>query len=253
MQYGIKQYIFVVRELTAREIKRKYSRSLLGIVWSVLQPLMFMAVMSLIFGVILPHDSNYAANYLCGYIMWAMFKSSTLTSMTAFVDNKDLFQKSKLPRSIFVLSRVYTGFVNLLLSTIAIAITLIIYRLHVHLTVLVFFVDVILTTIFTTGVSYILSTIYVFYRDIKFLWKNLTVLLVHMLAIYIPISRYPNFVVKYTKANPLFMYADIARKTIVDGMVDWIEIVHGLMWAIVSLLVGLIVFKLKENEMVKSI
>ena len=104
-----RQYIFVIRELTSREIKRKYSRSYLGIVWSVLNPLLMMAVISLIFSQLFKRSiENYPIYYLTGNILWQLFTGATNAAMTALIDNKTMLIKVKLPMEIFVLARVYT-------------------------------------------------------------------------------------------------------------------------------------------------
>ena len=169
MEYGLKQYIFVIRELTAREIKRKYSRSVLGIMWSVLNPLLYMIVMSLVLSGYTLDKKLYPVYYITGFTLWTMFSTSTSTSMSAFEDNRDLFQKSKLPREIFVLSRVYTAFVNLGFSCIALVLVLICFRISLNWTIVILFVDVLFELIFTIGVSFLLATIYVFYKDIQYI------------------------------------------------------------------------------------
>lgn len=91
-----KQYLFVIHELVSRETKRKYARSKLGILWSVLNPLLSMAVLSMIFSTIFKRSiENYPIYYLTGFIIWNMFTLSTNTAMTALVDNKQTFNKSK--------------------------------------------------------------------------------------------------------------------------------------------------------------
>ena len=86
-----RQFAFVIRQLTARELKRKYARSYLGIVWSVLNPLLSMAVLSLIFSQLFRRSiENYPIYYLTGYILWQAFTGSTTAAMTALVDNKPL-------------------------------------------------------------------------------------------------------------------------------------------------------------------
>lgn len=134
MQYGIKQYIFVIRELTAREIKRKYSRSVLGILWSVLQPLLFMIIMSIVFSGFSSKETIYPVYYLTGYTVWTMFNNATLTAMSVFEDNKRLLEKTKLPREVFLLSRNYTAFVNLVFSTVALSAVILFYRLPISWT-----------------------------------------------------------------------------------------------------------------------
>ena len=92
------QYAFVIRQLTSREIKRKYARSYLGIVWSVLNPLLSMTVLSLIFSQIFQRSiENYPIYYLTGYLLWQTFTGATNASMTALADNKMLLLKVKFP------------------------------------------------------------------------------------------------------------------------------------------------------------
>lgn len=253
MEYGLKQYIFVIRELTTREIKRKYSRSVLGIIWSVLQPLLFMFVMTAVFSGFTLNNISYPVYYLTGYTTWSMFSIATTTAMTAFEDNKLLFQKTKLPREIFVLSRDYTSLVNLGFSSIALLLVLIFFKVQLRWTVVIFFVDVIFELIFTVGISFLLATIYVFYKDIKFIWQNIIVLLIHMIAIFYPIERYPDAVREFTYHNPLFIYPDIARKSIINGTCEIEQLTAMFVWAIGAFLIGLAVFKLAENSIIKKI
>ena len=87
------QYFFVVRELVSRELKRKYSRSKLGVLWSVLNPLLSMAILSMIFSTMFRHSiENYPIYYLTGYVIWNLFTIATNTAMTALVDNKPLLE-----------------------------------------------------------------------------------------------------------------------------------------------------------------
>ena len=124
-----KQYWFVIKELTSREIKRKYSRSYLGIVWSVLNPLLSMCVISLIFTQLFHRSiENFPIYYLTGSIIWTMFTGATNAAMTSLVDNKMLLIKVKFPMNIFILSRVYTSLVNFLYSLVAYVIMLVVFR-----------------------------------------------------------------------------------------------------------------------------
>ncbi len=252
MQYGIKQYIFVIRELTAREIKRKYSRSVLGILWSVLNPLLFMGLMSIVFWEI-SKSSTYPVYYIISYTIWSMFNVATKTSITAFEDNKNLFQKTKLPRLVFVLSRNYTAFVNMLFSFVALLISLCIFRIMLSPSVIMFFIAALFELMFSIGVSIILASLYVFYKDVKFLWENIIVLLVHMLAIYMPIEVYPESIRYYMEINPLFIFADVARMSILEKSFELDRMLVMAMWAVGSFIIGLVVFKSLENKIVEKI
>lgn len=125
----MRQYLFVISELTGRELKRKYSRSRLGIIWSVLNPLLNMIVLSLIFSTMFKRSiENFPVYYLCGYVLWTLFTTATNTAMTALVDNKQMLIKVKIPMRVFIISRVYTALVNFGYSLIAFVPILLIFR-----------------------------------------------------------------------------------------------------------------------------
>lgn len=250
-----KQYFFVIRELTAREIKRKYARSYLGIIWSVLNPLLTMMVMSLIFSYMFKHSiDNYPVYYLTGNVLWGLFSIGTNSAMTALVDNKNLLIKAKLPKQTFVLSRIYTALVNFGYTCIAYIMMLIIFRVKPSWTVLLFIPDVILALIFTIGVGYILSILYVFFADIKYLYSVLLTLLMYMSAIFYPASSLPPVLQTLIGYNPVYLTIYIAREAVVYGRMphysSWIKL---LLAAAISLWVGLVVFRDKQNDVMQRV
>ena len=98
-------YGFVIAQLTSRELKRKYARSYLGVVWSVLNPLLSMAVLSLIFSRLFRRSiDNYPIYYLTGYILWQTFTGATIAAMTTLADNKMLLLRVKFPMDLFILA-----------------------------------------------------------------------------------------------------------------------------------------------------
>lgn len=250
-----KQYFFVIRELTAREIKRKYARSYLGIIWSVLNPLLTMMVMSLIFSYMFKHSiDNYPVYYLTGNVLWGLFSTGTNSAMTALVDNKNLLVKAKLPKQTFVLSRIYTALVNFGYTCVAYILMLIIFRVKPSWTVLLFIPDVILALIFTIGVGYILSILYVFFADIKYLYSVLLTLLMYMSAIFYPASSLPPVLQTLIGYNPVYLTIYIAREAVVYGRMphysSWIKL---LLAAAISLWIGLIVFRNKQNDVMQRV
>lgn len=133
-----KQYAFVIQQLTMREIKRKYARSYLGILWSVLNPLLSMAVLSLIFSQLFRRSiENYPIYYLTGYLLWQLFTGATTAAISTLTDNKSLLLKVKFPMEIFVLTRVYTALINFLYSAAAYVVMLLIFRITPKWTMLI--------------------------------------------------------------------------------------------------------------------
>lgn len=249
------QYFFVVRELVSRELKRKYSRSKLGVLWSVLNPLLSMAVLSMIFSAIFKHSiENYPIYYLTGYIIWNLFTTATNTAMTALVDNQTLLLQVKLPKVIFPIARVYTAFINFLYSLIAYVVMLIVFQVNPDLHMVIFPAVVALLLIFTMGLSYILTIAYAFFGDIKHLYSVLLTLWMYLSALFYPVDVLPEFVKKIIMENPIYNYVAAARECMMYGhfptLDQWIRM---LIWAAAVYGVGWLCFKTKQDKIIQKI
>lgn len=250
-----KQYWFVIRELTSREIKRKYSRSKLGIVWSVLNPLLTMVVMSMIFSYMFKRSiEHYPVYYLCGSILWNLFTGSTNSAMTSLVDNRLMLIKVKFPMQIFILARVYTAVVNFLYSSIAFVAVVCVFRILPNPMWLFIPIVVFLLTIFALGISYILATAYVFFGDVKHLYSVLLTLWLYMSAIFYPIEQLPDFLQKVIRFNPIYNYIDCLRSLVLHAtMPPTVEIIKIIIWAASSYLIGYMIFKMNQNQIMQKL
>ena len=250
-----KQYWFVIRELTSREIKRRYSRSKLGIVWSVLNPLLMMAVLSLIFSQMFDRSvDNYPIFYLCGYILWQLFTGATNAAMTTLVDNKNMLIKVRFPMDIFILSRVYTAFVNFLYSLIAFAVMICVFRVWPNWTLLFMPVIVFLLMIFALGIAFILATAYVFFGDVKHLYGVLLTLWMYMSAIFYPVDSLGEGIARVIRANPIFSYIDGLRFLVLEGTLPpAAKVIQMAVWAVVMFVIGRCVFVRNRNRIMQRI
>lgn len=250
-----RQYIFVIRELTSREIKRKYSRSYLGIVWSVLNPLLMMAVISLIFSQLFKRSiENYPIYYLTGNILWQLFTGATNAAMTALIDNKTMLIKVKLPMEIFVLARVYTALVNLGYSFIAYVVMLIAFGITPKWTMLFTPVIILFLLLFSLGISFILSTAYVFFGDVKHLYGVLLTLWMYCSAIFYPVERLEGTIRQIIEINPIFNYIDSMRSIVMYGqMPPALEILRMVVWAAAMYVVGYYIFRKNRNKVMQKI
>lgn len=250
-----KQYFFVIRELTSREIKRKYSRSYLGVIWSVLNPLLMMAVLSMIFTQLFNKTvENYPIYYLSGYVVWLMFMEATNTSITTLVDNKSMLIKVRLPMEVFVLSRIYTSLVNFIYSMVAYIIMLVVFQVVPSITVICFPFIILLVLIFSIGISFILSAAYVFFGDVKHLYTVLTTLWMYCSAIFYPIDSIKGIVHDIIEINPMFQYINAARNVVMYQ--TWpspVEIMVMIGWAVVMFEIGYLVFQLNKNKIMQKI
>lgn len=250
-----KQYYFVIKELVSREIKRKYARSFLGIIWSVLNPLMTMAVMSMIFTTIFKRTiENFPIYYLTGQIIWQLFSGATNAAMTAFVDNQNLLLKVKLPRQTFVLARLYAALTNFGYVCIAYVLMLLVFRIKPSFTMLLFPIDILFLLLFTTGLGYLLSVLYVFFADVKYLYSIILTLWMYMSAIFYPYESTTPLMQRVIGANPMFVYIDFARDAVMygrcPGLIRWIQMI---VWGAASFALGYAVFRKNENRIMQKI
>lgn len=249
------QYFFAIRELTMREIRRKYARSYLGILWSVLSPLLNMIVMSLIFSTMFKRSiENYPIYYLTGNIFWSLFSTTTNTSMSALMDNRNLLMKAKLPKQTFILSRAYTALVNFGYTMTAYVLMLIVFRIRIKPTMLLFPVVVIFALLFAVGIGYILSILYVFFADIKYLYSVLLTLWMYLSAIFYPVESLSGIMQKVIGTNPVYVQIAIARDCVMYGNLPepimWVKLIG---WGAGMFLAGYLVFHNKENQVMQKI
>lgn len=250
-----KQYIFALRQMVSREVKRKYARSHLGIIWSVLNPLMMMAVMSMIFTTMFKREiENFPIYYLTGQILWNFFSTSTNSAMGALVDNKSLLVRVKLPKQTFVLSRVFTALTNLGYTCIAYVFMLIVFRVKPNICMLLFPVVVFFLTLFCLGVSYILSIVYVHFADVAHLYSVLLRVLVYMTALFYPVESVAPALQRIIKINPVYAYVYCARQCVIYGRCPepavWIQII---VWGVAMFSIGYYVFKKNENTVMQKV
>lgn len=255
MQENRRQYVFAIKELTGREIKRKYARSHLGIIWSVLNPLLTMTVMSLIFTTIFKRSiENFPIYYLTGILIWTLFSTATKSAMTALVDNKTLLIKVKLPKKTFILSRIYTAVVNFGYSLIAYVLMLAVFRIKINPAMLLLPLDVALVLVFSIGLGYMLSIAYVFFADISYLYSVLLQVWMYLSAIFYPYASLTPAMKNVVGNNPIYIAIAIARECVMEGKVPeplmWIKLAC---WALVSIILGQLVFRFKENTVMQKI
>lgn len=252
-EYG--QYLFAVKQLVSREVKRKYARSYLGIVWSVLNPLMSMAVLSMIFSTMFKRSiENFPIYYLTGTIFWNLFSGATNSAMDALVDNKTLLMKVKLSKQTFVIARMLTSLTNFGYTCVAYVLMLIIFRVRPNPYMLLFPIVVIFTMLFSAGIGFMLSVFYVFFADIKYLYSVLLTLWMYLSAVFYPIDRLSPAMQWVIRKNPVYNYIEFARDIVLYDIMPepvlWLKIMG---WGILSFTVGYWIFKKKENLVMQKL
>ena len=182
----------LLRELVKTDFKLRYQGSMLGMVWSVLKPLMLFAVMYVVFvrflrfGAGIPH---FAVSLLLAQTLWSFFQESTSQGMRAIVDRGDLLRKINFPRYIVVISSTVSAFINLLISLVVVLIFMIINGVEFRPTILLFSLIVIELYIFALAIAFLLSTLYVKFRDIGHIWDVVMQIWFYITPIIYPLSQ----------------------------------------------------------------
>lgn len=185
----------LLRELVKTDFKLRYQGSMLGMVWSVLKPLMLFAVMYVVFvrflrfGAGIPH---FAVSLLLAQTLWSFFQESASQGMRAIVDRGDLLRKINFPRYIVVISSTVSAFINLLISLVVVLIFMIINGVEFRPTLLLFPLIVIELYIFALAIAFLLSTLYVKFRDIGHIWDVVMQIWFYVTPIIYPLSQIIN-------------------------------------------------------------
>ena len=249
------KYSFVTQQLVQRELKRKYSRSRLGILWSVLNPLLSMAVLSLVFSTMFRKSiENYPVYYLTGLILWNFFTGATNAAMTSLADNRTLLLQTRFPRAVFPLSRVLASFVNFLYSLAAYAVILAVFSIRPAWTMALFVPIVALLGLFVMGVGFLLSILYAYFGDIRHLYGVLLTLWMYLSALFYPVSLLPEAMQKVIGENPIYCYIAAARDCMMYGQVPpaglWARMV---LWAVFVFWAGSRCFSKNQGKIIQSL
>ena len=158
--HNFSKYRPLIRELVTRDLKVKYRRSVLGYVWSILNPLLMMLLQTLVFSYMFRYDiPNFPLYLICGNTMFNFFNESTNMGMGSVLGNASLIKKVYIPKFIFPISRVLSSFVNLLFSLAAIVLVMLITRSPFYWTILLVWVPLLLLLVFCCGMAVLLSAL----------------------------------------------------------------------------------------------
>ena len=234
----------LLNELVARDIKIKYRRSVLGVLWTLLNPLLMMIVLSVVFSNIFKFDiENFPLYLLSGQIVFNFFNESTTSAMSSIIVNASLIKKIYVPKYLFVISRIISSFINLLAM-----------RAELHWTVLLAPIPLFFLVFFSLGVGLILAAITVRFRDIMHLYSVFTTMLMYLTPVIYPMSALPEWLSKLVMLNPLTNMLIMLRNVMIYGMVfSWQSLVVAIVETAVCMALGLYVFYKNQDTFILNI
>ena len=247
------QYKDLLRELVVRDVKLKYRRSFLGYLWSILNPLLIMIVMTLVFSQMFRQGiENYPVYLLAGQTLFDFMNSSTHMSMYSVLDNSSLIKKIYVPKYIFTLSKVTSSLIDLIFSMGALVIVMLFTRSHFSPYILLFPLVIIPLYIFVCGMGFLLSAANVFFRDIQYIYNAVTTAWLYLTPIFYPIESLPPRLIWIVKhLNPMYFYIGQFRDIICyNRFPGHIIILAGCTASVLMLIIGTWSFLKNQDQFI---
>ena len=261
---NFKRYWFLMTQIISRDFKRKYKRSVLGIAWSLLYPIMMMTVMAIVFSHMFrfgTEGTNYLVYLMTGIIMWSYFSEATMGAMTSVVDNCTLINKVYIPKYVFPLSKCLFVGINFVLTLIpwlgVIVLTkfglgtypasINIYYLLIPFIFFFFF-------LFTVGVGLLLACVSVFLRDVFYIYGIVLTIWQYYTPIFYNLSILPEKLQALFKFNPLYQFINSVREIVLYGNCPTIgKLIILCFIGTITLTIGIIVFKQNQDKFIYHI
>lgn len=246
------KYIFTIKQLVSRDFKTRYKRSVLGVLWSLLNPFLMMTVQFIVFSTIFKSSvPNFALYLMVGIVLYNFFSEGAGMTLGSITSNSYLITKVNLPKFIYPLSRTLSSTINLGFSLIPILIVMIVTRTPITKALLLLPIPLICLFIFTLGIGLILATSMVFFRDTQFLWGILSMIWMYLTPIIYPESIIDAKYMTLYRLNPLYHILKVARTLVLEGITPyWMDIVPCVLLSVLVLVVGLYVFNKFKDEFV---
>lgn len=246
----LKKHQFLLEELSKRDFKQKYKRTILGMGWSILSPLLTLFIMKLVFTQFFGRNTPHYTTYLfAGNIVMAFFKESTRGGMNALMSNKHIFTKINVPKYLFLLTKNVSCIINFGLTLLVFFLFAAIDGITFTWKFIMLLYPILCLMLLNIGVGLVLSAMYVFFRDTQYLYDVFLTLLTYLSAIFYRVDGYSPTVQRLFLLNPVYCIIKYFRLIVIDASIPSLAF-HGLilLYAVLALGIGGLIYKKKNHE-----
>lgn len=249
--FSMKKYTFMLSQLIKRDFKVRYRGSILGVLWSVLNPLLNMIILSIVFSQVFRAVDNYKMYLLSGLVVFNFFSEASNIAVSAVISNFGLLTKVYFPKFILPLSKVMSSSINLIISLGVFIILCSFMDVHIWWGYIAIPYMLIFLILFTIGVSFILSALQVFMRDIQHLYSVIVTIWMYSTPILYPLEIIPNLFLPIFKANPLYIFIDFLREITLNSSIPSIQsFIFCALWGIGMFIFGGVVFVKNQSKFI---
>ena len=246
-----KNELFLLEEIVKRNFSSKYKDSTIGIFWSVLKPLLIMAVFTIIFSTLFGRNiRNFPVYFLTAKCIFDFFNGAVGMSLNSIKGNKRILQRTAAPKYIFVLGTIISEFLNFLISLALLVGVMIVTKQPFYFSIMPLAVIPITSILMmVTGLGLMLAIFCVYYTDIQHLWGVVSLILMYSSAIFYPMRIVPQPYYYYMNLNPLYWIIDQFRRIIYIGVIpNKLNMINSILLSSIILVLGVIIYKKFEKK-----
>lgn len=246
------KYQFLIKQLIVRDFKVKYKRSVLGYLWSFLNPLLTMTVQYIVFSTIFRQGiDNFRVYLLSGIIMYNFFAEAIGQGLNAILANSSLITKVYVPKYIYPVTKVVSCSINLCISLIPLLLVSVITGAPITFAMILVPYALLCLLLFCVGMSLALSSAMVFFRDTQYLWGIASMIWMYATPVFYPESIIPEQFRAILDCNPLYHMIKFIRVILMEGVSpDPLEYLYCLIAAVAACIFGAFVFKKTQDKFV---
>jgi len=241
--------------LAFNDVKLRYRNSFLGFVWSFLEPLLILAVLYFVFSNIIKTDIEYYPLYLLlGLVIWFMFSRSTTSGLSSLTDRAGIIQKTNVSREIIVASSCLTSFIMMILEFAAFGVFVIAFQFTPPLTVLLLPILLIELLVLSVGISFILSILNVYFKDIKFIWQIVLQAGFFLSPIIYKLDMFPDPYRSILNLNPMVHILESAHGLVLYNQIPSVgSVLYIIGTTMIIFVIGYIIFKIKNKKIAEEL
>lgn len=249
------KYRFLLGELVKKDIKLKYRRSYLGILWTLLEPLLTTAVLTLVFSNIMDKGGKTFPVYiLTGRLLYTFFANASKAAMKSIRSNGAMIKKVYVPKYIYPFSSVLSNFVIFLISLIILFLASFVFQVMPTLYLLQIVVPLIMVLVLSMGVGMILATLAVFFRDLEYLWSVALMLIMYTCGIFYYVDKLDLGKLSWIfNLNPLYLIIVNFRDAVFGNPMNREALILSAVYSFGSLLIGILLFYKKQDDFILNI
>lgn len=247
---NLKKYKYLLYELVKKDIKLKYRSSVLGVLWTLIEPLLTMIVLTIVFSELLGKGDEYFPVYiLCGRLLYTFFSNGTKTALKSIRKHGPMISKVYIPKYMYPLASILSSYIIFLISMIVLVGVAIVMKVPITWHIFQALIPLTVIAVLTMGVGLLLSTLNVFFRDLEYLWTVILMLIMYTCAIFYKVDKIKTAAWIF-KVNPLYSLIVNFRNAVFGRPMDMYHFWYSLIFSVVIFAIGGLVFYKKQDKFI---